>query len=144
MDRKANGATVGTKANAACREKMVRTEKIHRCPAPQAHKAPVGTMDYRERRDVMAKTEKMARTVEMEKMGRTDVMEKMACPATFCILGPDELKAATETARQALLARRAAVRAAIHQARIDATRLDNGTRAVLFNALRDVENANNA
>ena len=69
---------------------------------------------------------------------------KDGLPGDVLYVGPDELKAATETARQALLARRAAVRAAIHQARIDATRLDNGTRAVLFNALRDVENANNA
>ena len=58
-------------------------------------------------------------------------------------VGPDELKVAVETARQQLLARRAATQAAIEQARIDAKRLTHGVRAVLFNALNDVERANN-
>jgi len=58
-------------------------------------------------------------------------------------IGPDELRAAVETARQQLLSRRAAVQAAIHQHIADGKRLSHGVRAVLTNALQDIERANN-
>lgn len=65
-------------------------------------------------------------------------------PGNVLYVGPEELRAATEKARQELLSRRATVQAAIEQHRLDAKRLTPGVRAVLFSALNDVERANNA